>query len=237
MMNQEKLATIRERYNDLNSLNIKARLAKSSPIEMWTLETLNHYGVTYNGETIKGWRKCKTKDDKSLKRDAEALHKDEFVYAQLKFRQPNSGTDIGCAILQPYPGLEALRKIIMTERDKLGYCLARDYKFDGIIYACLNNTWDKLMILPYQEVVKPTYSKILKEWLADPSKPNLDNWNRTYRSSKYPGAELKWKKDSGTRSWDSGEEKIICYLPISLFENDPRVVVVDMIDPPDYVLN
>lgn len=236
-MDQDKLAAIRERYQNLNTLPLKERLARSSPIELWTLETLNHHGVPYQNDIIRGWKKCRTHDDKKLKRDAEAIYNNKYVYAQLKFRQPNSGTDVGCAILQPYPGLKAVREIICHDQSRFSFILARDYKFDGIIYACLNNTWDKLMILPYQEVVKPAYSDILKEWLADPLKPELCSWNRTYVSKKYPGAELKWKKDSGTKSFDSGEEKIICYLPMSLFEKDPRVKVVEMIDPPNYVCN
>jgi hypothetical protein len=129
----DKLATVREKYNNLNSLSLRERLAKSSPIEMWILETMNYHGISHEGTDIKGWRKCRTRDDKVLKRDAEALYKDQFVYAQLKFRQPNSGADIGCAILQPYPGLKELRSIILEK--KISFVQARDYKFDGIVYV------------------------------------------------------------------------------------------------------
>ena len=231
-MDHNKLKKVREKYNDLNDLPIQKRLAKSSPIELWTLETMNYHGVKYNNRLIKNWRKCRTKDDRTYKRDAESFVDDKYVYAQLKFRQPNSGTDVGCAIIQPYPGSNELRKIYKEEKDKMDFVYARDYKFEGIIYACLNNTWDKLMILPYQELVRPAYKVVLDEWLADNSP--LDRWDRTFASKKYPGAELKWKEDSG-KGWDARQEKLICYLPISLFDKDPRVTVVDMIDPPDYV--
>lgn len=233
-MNQTRLDQVREKYNDLNDLPLKARLIKASPIELWTIETLNHHGVTYNGVHINNWKKCRTRDDRTFKRDAEAVVDGSFVYAQLKFRQPNSGTDVGCAIIQPYPGAENLRQIFRDERDRMDAILARDYKFEGIIYACLNSTWDKLILLPYRELVRPAYMEIFEEWLLDPDSQPLDRYDRTFCSNRYSGAQLKWTVDKGS-GFDAGQEKIICYLPMSLFENDSRVSLVDMIDPPHYV--
>lgn len=204
---------------------------RAKPIEDWILETLNHYGFKYNDKKIKNWEKCSHKEDKSLKRDVKAHVGETTYYGQLKFRQPNSGTDIGCALIQPYPGLKSVRELY-DNKDDLNFILARDYKFDGIVYVCLNNTWDKLMILPYNETIKPMYMAVLEEWLE--SDVNLGKWNRTFRSKTHSGAELKWKCDSG-RGWDAKAEKILCYLPISLFEDDNRVSVVEMLEPPECV--
>lgn len=88
--------------------------------------------------------------------------------------------------------------------------------------------------MPFQECVKYNYTRLLKEWWTDPELPELNNYNRVFRSKEIPKAELRWKKDSG-RGYDAGLEKILCYLPISIFTGDSRVTVVDMIDPPDYV--
>lgn len=234
-MNLDKLTKLKERYMSMNNLSFNERIKKSKPIERWIKDTMNEHGVPWNGHIIKQWEACSTKDDKSFKRDAQAVYNSETVYSQIKFRQPNSGSDIGAAIIQPYPGSRSLVDEY-AKCGKLNDILARDYQFDGIVYAVLDNSWSKLMLLPYKECVKHNYMKVLSEWWKDPSQPELNYYNRVFKSKEIEGAELRYKKDSGY-GYDRNLEKIICYLPISIFSNDSRVTVVDMISPPDYLFN
>lgn len=239
MLDHKKLEAIRSKFKSLNNLTFQQRLTQSGPIERWILDTMNHYGTSLNGDLIKGWKKTNSKDDKTYKRDAMALHKEEYVYAQLKYRQPNSGGDIGVALLQPYTSRDDIRHTLLHERDKMSYYWARDYLFDGGVYACLSNNWDTLYVVPYLQVVKPLATKIFKEWMTDPCGYDLTNNNRVYRSVKEDtkGCELRFKMDSGRNSWDSGKKKVICYIPPALVLENPVVAKHEMLGPPDYLTN
>jgi hypothetical protein len=199
---------------------------------------MNHYGVPYENVSIKNWVKTTTRDDKTNKRDAMALHNGKYVYAQLKYRQPNSGGDIGVALLQPFEGREVIRHTLLNEREKMEYYWARDYIFDGGVYVCLSNDWESLYIMPYRETIKPIVTKVFKEWMTDPAGYDLTNSNRVYRSvgKTTTGCELRFKMDSGRNSWDSGQKKVICYIPPSLVIENPKVVKYEMYGPPEYLL-
>lgn len=239
MLDRKKLATIRSQFKSLNNQDLQQRLNKSGPIEKWILDTMNHYGVPVEGTLVKGWKKTTSRDDKTYKRDAMALHNGQYIYAQLKYRQPNSGGDIGVALLQPFVGREEVRQTLLHEREKMSYFWARDYVFDGGVYACLSNDWEVLYVVPYLEVVKPIVTKVFKEWMTDPCGYNLTKNNRVYRSINdgTKGCELRFKTDSGRNSWDSGENKVICYIPPALVLENPSVVKHEMVGPPDYIFN
>jgi hypothetical protein len=223
-----KLQTLRENYNNFNKLHFNERIAKSKPIEKWIQDTMNFHGVSWLGKKITNWKQCNLKDDKTNKRDLQAEYDGKIVYSQNKFRQPNSGSDIGQALVQPYPGSKDLLRTLLTKDTKWIYdnVLARDYKFDGIIYSVLDNPWENLMIVPL-ELAKKTYTTIFKEWLR--SDIDLNYNNRIFKSKEIPGGELRWKKDNG-KGYDSGLEKILCYFPISTFDKS-QIEIIPMIEP------
>lgn len=236
MLDLERLESVRRKFKSLNNLQLRDRLQQSQPVERWILDTLNHYGVPYHGELVRGWKKTKTADDKKNKRDAEALHKEQWLYAQLKYRQPNSGGDIGVALLQPFEGRDAVRHTLLNEREKMDCFWARDYVFDGGVYACLSNDWTNLYVVPYLEVVKPIVKRVFQEWMTDVAGYDLTDRNRVYRSCVHEGVELRHKIDSGRNSWDSQKRKVICYIPPKLVLEDPKSVKYEMVGPPDYLL-
>lgn len=228
---------VRNRYAGMNKLPFQQRINISKCIEQWTIDTMNYHGVKIDDTILNNWIPTSDRDDQTFKRDAETTYQSKKIYSQIKFRQPDSGTDIGIAIYQPYFGLNEIKEL-MRKKDQRTYQArkARDYKFDGYFYCCLDNSWDYLAVLPYKKAVSPMITKILTEWLNDKNNVDLDSTYRTYPSQIFPGAELKWKRDGG-RGWDQSTDKIICYLPITLFTKNPDAQVIKMIDPPDYVLN
>jgi len=229
----DKLTSLMNSYEDLHKLPFPVRLKKSKLVENWILDTINFHGIPYKGQNIKNWEECSEKEDKNNKRDAKTLVDGNYLYCQNKFRQPNSGTDIGCALLQPYPGKDEVNNLILRNSKIEADFIARDFKFDGIYYNVLDNSWKKLMMIPYPELMKPAYVKVLKEWLMSDSE--LHDKNRCFKSEECPGAELRFKRDSGKKSYDSGLKKILCYLPLQLFAD--KANIVEMIEPPEYLFS
>lgn len=204
---------LREQYANANQGHIKDRLEKNNVMEEWIIATMNHHGVQYDGLTFNNWAKGTRKDDLTHKKDLFATADGKEISAQIKWRQPNSGTDIQVAVIQPFGNSSLMRESLKTAPEKFPHW-ARDWKFDGDLYVVLDNAWENLMIVRYERV-KSIVRKALKEWVASgasfgpvarcfiPEDPALAE----------NGVQLRFTNDKGKRSWDSGEGKMLCYIP------------------------
>jgi hypothetical protein len=231
-----RISELRESFAGLNKRSMQTRVRKAEIIESWIRDTMNYHGIAYKGYQCREWQKCSGSDDRNRKRDAQqVLPHGETIYSQIKWRQPDSGSDIEAAIIQPYYGLNAFKEVVTKEPEKLEqHVWARDYKFDGEFYAVLSRGWDVLRVISYP-AVKTRINHVIKEWWASNHNLTQEYDNNTFYSSIYEGLILKCFRDKGHHSFDSGLGKILCYFPITVFKDD-EVKLFDMIDPPGYVL-
>lgn len=225
------ISELRILFEDYNKKTLQERLRRNDLIEEWIRSTINYHGYKCGDEVLNNWQKCDAKDDRKFKRDIYQDVGGKRLYGQLKWRQPNSGGDIEAAIIQPYYNLDTFKQVTKDEPEKLrSHVWARDYLFDGEFYACLNKTWDVLRVIPLPAIKKRIHT-VIKEWWE--SDQNLTPYwqNNTFHSSAYNGVQLKCTTDKGRASYDSGLWKILCYMPITCFENG-EVILMDMVEPP-----
>lgn len=199
------------------------------------IETLNHYGVDINGTKVKSWVKCSTRQDRTEKKDIVAMVENKETFGQLKFRQPNSGDDIGVELVIPYNGKEEIQDLIRTHNTKYLYeqKLGRDVKFKGELYVCSNNTLSTLRIIKHS-IIKKICKKVFLEWAGDPDPSSfLGNSKRIYRPKSYPATELRFMYDRGF-GYRGGDSKIMLFIPYASIADDYKTSV-ELVAMPDYV--
>lgn len=229
------LETLKQKYRDINRKSIQQRIKLTSVIEQWIIDTMNFYGVDCDGVNCNKWEKSNPTEDKYRKRDAFHKTENKLIYSQIKYRMPNSGNDILTSIIQPYYGLESLKKCFQNlEAEQIEkHVWARDFRFDGDFYCSLDSSWRYLRIIPYS-LIKPVLKESLDEWIE--SGVELNYSNRWYDSSVHDGIKLNWTSDKGRNSFDSGVAKINAFLPETFFKDD-QIKIVEMIEPPQYLFN
>lgn len=223
------LNDIRDSYSDYNKRNHSDRITSNSVMERWILSTMNWHGFLFDGIILNEWEKCDKVQDMKHKNDLQQIVGDKTYYTQIKWRQPNSGSDIQVAVIQPFKNSSLLREAIKTTTIEEQKFWARDMKFSGHIYAVLDNTWENLMIIDYKKV-KNVVRKTFKDWIE--SKCVLGPNNRVYIPNSDilsdNGVQLRYTSDKG-KGWDSGDGKILCYIPPKVFSD---VQVLKMVDFP-----
>jgi hypothetical protein len=227
------LQELRGQYTDYNKRHISERVGNDNNVmEQWIIATMNHHGVEYDGLTFNNWAKCSKKDDMKNKKDLFATVNGKEAVAQIKWRQPNSGTDIQVAVIQPFGNSSLMRDALKTAPENFPFW-ARDWKFEGDLYAVLDNAWENLMIVKYGKV-KSVVRKILKEWVA--SGASLGPTARCYipddSNLADNGVQLRFTSDKGKRSFDSGEGKMLCYIPPKIFTGND-ITILKMVDMPE----
>ena len=231
-----KFDLVRSLYVGSNRKSINERLKLNVPMEQWIIDTVNHHGISHKGKLLNNWEKASEKIDKTCKIDAvHKINDKENLYIQVKFRQPDSGNDIEVAVIQPYNGLKEFKNVIGVDPTTLQKEVwARDFRFYGQFYACLNNSWNLLRIVNYN-AIKSKVMTLLGEWVDSGNELKPYYGKNTFISKKYGGMMLKCKKDSGYNSYDSGILKILCYIPEEVFTKK-EMVCVEMIQPPEYLI-
>ena len=213
---------IRDKFRNYNSQTTVARINGNIMLEKAMVTKMNEFGVSFQGMTLKEWSRCTTDKDKYEKIDAECPSPNGTIYAQVKWRQPNSGDDILMAIVQPWPGYNEFKQMLTEETDETlnKFLWARDYKFKGHLYVSMNKEWTMLRVIDYPNVLRPLMTRVLNEYID--SGYALGYNNRCHEASWNPDIQLRWTQDRGRGGYDSGLEKILCFLPISAF--DPKDV-------------
>lgn len=224
---------LREHFGNHNQKTLRKRLSQNEPVEMWMLENVNRVGIPYRGNVYKGWVFCGVNEDRIQKKDIKCqLPTGEWLYAQMKWRMPNAyGNDTLAALIQPWPGRTLALEILKGEpkyREKEFW--ARDYKFKGHLYLSLSQDWDRLRVFDFRKSIKPRLDKLLKDFFQ--SGVDLTERNRTYASSWNHRFQLKWVRDSGKKSYDSGLQKLVAYLPSNEWEPG-ECQFIEMSDPSD----
>lgn len=231
------MATIeqfRNHFANHNKKTLKQRLDGNDPVEMWMLDNINRAGIMYLGQRYHGWVFCGVTEDRVNKKDIKCKLPDgKWLYAQMKWRQPGAfGNDCLASVIQPWPGKKDAIEVIKTGtlEYKAKHFWARDYVFKGHLYLSLSQDWDRFRVLDYRKSIKPRIDKLLKEFLK--SGDDLTDRNRTYCSSWNPKFQLKWVRDAGKGSYDSGLQKLVCYIPASEWEPG-ECTIIEMSDPSD----
>lgn len=211
------------------------RIKTSKIIEEWMIDTINYYGLQIDGKLIKAWKKTSAKQDKTEKKDIVALVDGVERFGQLKYRQPNSGDDIGVELIIPFNGKKEIVELVSTKnveflkKERLG----RDFKFEGDYYVCSNNKLDHLRIIKHK-AIKKMCKDIFFEWLKDDDiSSSLGQWQRLYVPKSNPTVQLRHTSDKG-RGYRGGDGKLLLYIPFSAIPDDSKVVI-DMIPMPKYV--
>ncbi len=220
---------------DMNFRSFHERIKISETIEKWMIETINVHGIEIDGILVKNWKKCSSKLDKTEKKDIVALVGDKEKYGQLKYRQPNSGDDIGVELVIPFSDkkeivdLVATKQIEFLKKERLG----RDFKFEGEVYVCSNNKLSHLRIIKHS-AIKQICKDVFFEWIRDDDIASvLGVWQRVYTPKSNRNLQLRYTSDKG-RGYRSGDGKLMLYIPLTAIPESSKIVV-DMIPMPDYV--
>jgi len=234
----ERLEAARTIYKDYNKLSSHERIKRKDAMEKWIRQSINSVGIPYEGQVLKDWEETSEAEDKREKKDMVDKTGEKPVFGQNKWRQPNSGSDILCCIIQPYPDdADTARQLMKDDSEGTSEYMhrnfwGRDYKFQGHVYCCLNRAWSKIRCLDYHKVVKSKIDKLLQEFLesdqplSERSSPFRSSWNKNFMMTCF--------RDRGSSGWDSGALKVCAYLPDNLFD-EGEVHLIDMIAPPDYL--
>lgn len=229
-----EISEFREMFVGMNKLSFTLRLALGDVLQKWVVENKRRVGVEIDGVLLKEWFHTGLEEDKKRKRDSFCESKLGRKTSQIKARQPDSGSDIGVATIQPKPNLDVIVEKLKAEgfaftNESTPKMWARDIQFDGELFECLENPhWDRTAVIRtdlMQEVVKT----VLKEWIS--TKVDLDGsyGTNTFYSKAKPGVQLKCTVDAG-KGWDSKKRKLITYIPADFF-NEDQISFIEM-DPP-----
>lgn len=232
----KRLEAVKAIYVDYNKKSSYDRIKSKDAMEQWILDSLNASGVPYEGSLIYSWTRTSDELDKKEKKDIVSLVKDKPIYGQMKWRQPNSGGDILCCIIQPYPDNADTARTLLREGSEYleKNFWGRDYRYQGQIYCCLDKPWKKIRCFDYQKVIKAKINQLLEEFLD--SDQNLTERSSPFRSSWNKDFMMTCFRDRGRSGWDSNALKVCAYLPDNLFE-EGEMHLVDMLSPPDYLFN
>lgn len=205
---RELVRKIRQLYARHNQNPVSQRVHRSKFVEDWIVEMLNQFGVPMGDRIVRGWRRTSGDADRRLKQDAYATLGGRRVHAQVKYRQPDSGTDIGFALIQPYVVDRNTMRWLPDEEIPW----ARDYQFTGEVFADLSgDNWETLHVIPdFGAVVRPLLHAIFREWVEDEDGFDVRQ-GVPYTPPNHPGCQLRFKMDGG-RGHDAGLTKVICYI-------------------------
>ena len=220
---------------DINRKGTSERIKTSKVIEEWMIDTINHHGIESDGQLIKGWKKCSTKQDKTEKKDIVTEVNGVEKFGQLKYRQPNSGDDIGIELIIPFSGKKEIVDLVSTKnveflkKERLG----RDFKFEGDFYICSNNKLDHLRVIKHK-AIKKLCKDVFFEWIKDDDiSSSLGQWQRLYVPKSDRRLQLRHTSDKG-RGYRGGDGKLLLYIPFAAIPDESKTVI-DMIPIPKYV--
>lgn len=242
----QTIGKLRSQTSDYHKKETKARIGSNlnAAMERWMQDSVNAAAIIWKDQELTDWQLTNYFEDAHNKRDYfHEIENGQGIWGQGKWRQANSGSDVGVALMQPYPKKHILKEVLSDNPDRLydkeyskSYQWARDFIFDGTFYFCLNNAWDKLRVIQFQPV-KRRIHEFFRVYLNEKFALDFDyspNKGRSFKHPDFQGYDLRIKRDSGKSGWDSKAIKVICYVTEEAALEVAPYLEINMIDPPEY---